>query len=616
MDFFKHQDQARKKTGLLILLFVLAVMLIALAVNVVVFLVFSTGDDLASRINNWMMHAYWEHPTAAVVLLVFFGSLSRYFALSGGGKAVAEMISAKPVDLASTDKNEKKYINIVSEMSIASGVPMPVLYVMEREQGINAFVAGYGPTEAVMVVTRGALEELNRDELQGVVAHEFSHILNGDMRINIRLMAILAGILTIGQFGRVIMRSASHGHSKRNSGPLVIVGLMFFIIGYIGLFSGRLIKAAISRQREYLADASSVQFTRNPRGIAGALYKIRESVHRGYLGSNRAEEMSHMCFASSLPTFFESLLATHPPLDVRINAIDPLFLKTQRAKTIIQERSTDKETNKRGQGYSGNDIVNSIGNPGAEHLVYAALMYKSLSSFLIDLLHSKDGAQAIVYGLIISRMDYDQGIEYLSVHCDQAVVNLTVKVIEPLSHLDKRNHLPIIDLVLPVLKSLDGDKRKTFIENSDELIKMDKRISLFEFVLLIVISQHLDKKAETVTPVKYHSFKPVVDDIHVLISMMAQTSRQSDEKNRAVFDRVMKTFVSVDMPIIPARDCHFKMLLQALNRLSNLTPMLKKSLITACVDCVIDDGIVMSDEAELLRAVAESLDCPVPPLLQ
>ena len=616
MDFFRHQDQARKKTWLLILLFMLAVLSIVLVLNIVVFLIFSTGDDFSSQLNYWMENTYWEHPTAAVVLLIFFGSLKRYFTLSDGGRAVANMVGAKLINMDSNLKDEKKYINIVSEMSIASGVPMPELYVMDREPGINAFVAGFRPTEAVMVVTRGALQELSRDELQGVVAHEFSHILNGDMRINIRLMAILAGILTIGQFGKVLMRSAAHGRSSRNSGPLIMVGLVVFVTGYIGLFFGRLIKSAISRQREYLADASSVQFTRNPKGIAGALYKIKENSHVGYLNSNRVEEMSHMCFAGAMKYFFESLLATHPPLDVRINTIDPSFLKLQRAKSITRNKLVAEEKNRSAHGLGRDELVDLIGNPQSEHLAYAALMVKSFSLSLKGLLHTPTGAQAIVYALILAGMKNDTGMKYISEKCDNDLLIVIGEASSCLHDLDKRKRLPLIDLLLPVLKSLDEAGRDIFVVTINELARLDKRITLFEFVILTIVNQHLNKKSQKNNRVKYHSFKHVVNEVRVLISMMAQTSRQTDEKVSLVYNGVMQTFAFGELGMIPVKECDFKMVSSALNKLNYLSPLLKRSLIAACVDCVLDDGVVMPDEAELLRATTESLDCPMPPILQ
>jgi Zn-dependent protease with chaperone function len=273
VNFFEHQHKARRKTGILVLYFIIAVVLIVISINAFIFLVISWGGSMSAEDTLRVYKPLVVYVALGTILVIFIGSLSSMIKLRGGGRAVAEMVGARRVNPDSRDVNERRLINVVEEMSIASGTPVPKIYVLDNEAGINAFVAGLRPTETVLVVTRGALENFNRDELQGVVGHEYSHIFNGDMRINIRLMAVLAGILMIAQFGRVLMRSSGRSRGK-GSGQAGLIGLGLFIIGYVGLFFGGLIKASISRQREFLADASSVQFTRNPDGIAGALWKI------------------------------------------------------------------------------------------------------------------------------------------------------------------------------------------------------------------------------------------------------------------------------------------------------------------------------------------------------
>src|SRR3954464_4154797 len=256
---------------------------------------------------------------------IFVVSLIHIARLGGGGAAVAAMAGARPLASNTTDPLERRLVNIVEEMAIASGVRVPQVYVMDNESGINAFAAGWDVSGAVVAVTRGALETLNRDELQGVVGHEFSHILNGDMRLNIRMLGVLAGIVFIGSVGAFGMRSAGEADDIRAAAALFVIGLSLFIVGYVGLFFGRLIKAAVSRQREYLADASSVQFTRNPDGIAGALDQIRGSPRRALISARCAEDFSHMFFGESLRQRFGGLLATHPSLDARIARVNPRF---------------------------------------------------------------------------------------------------------------------------------------------------------------------------------------------------------------------------------------------------------------------------------------------------
>lgn len=327
--FFERQAHARRNTTLLVVLFLSAVFLITLAVCLVGYLVTRSQTSMLP-FHQWLLTSHGLITIAVVVGLISIASLARWADLAAGGERVALMVGARLIDPDTRDPDERRLRNIVEEMAIASGITVPQLYVMDQEPGINAFVAGYTPGEAVMVVTHGALTLLTRDELQGVVGHEFSHILNGDMRINVRLISLLAGILMFGQIGSFLVRASFHRgfRSRRDSraeAALGVVGLALLVIGYLGVIFGRLIQAAVSRQRELLADASSVQFTRNPEGIGGALFKI--GLYGGFLDTtSHAGDMNHMCFGEAARMKFSSLLASHPPIEERINRIQPGLL--------------------------------------------------------------------------------------------------------------------------------------------------------------------------------------------------------------------------------------------------------------------------------------------------
>ncbi|MFW2374447.1 MAG: M48 family metallopeptidase [Gammaproteobacteria bacterium] len=639
MDFFSRQDKARRSTSILVLYFLLAIFLIVLAINAVVYYAFSEagvyvsyqdpGNPLPISLNEWLHQPYWLYISLGTMGLIMLGSLLRLFNLRGGGQAVAKMAGGRLLDMDSHDSKEIQYINVVEEMSIASGVPMPSLYVMDNESGINAFVAGFRPTETVMVLTRGALDSLSRDELQAVVGHEFSHILNGDMRINIRLIAILAGILLIGKVGEVVLRGSgrrSRGNNK-GAGAVLLLALALFAIGYIGLFFGRLIKAAISRQREFLADASSVQFTRNPKGIAGALYKIQQHSAGTLLNSTNAEDVSHMCFGETVKLHFTSLLATHPPLDVRINAVDPTFLKTQKAKALIQNRNQAAQavsaTAMDAAGISGfadsgrytsvDAVTASVGNPTPEHLAYAHQLISALPASISEVMHSRQGAVLVIYGLLIAGMDKNIGLNFLKQQ--KLLHEPAVHLMDDLYKLDRRQRLPVVDMVLPVLKRLDDKEKSDFISNIEQLIRLDNKFTLFEFVLLTLIKQHLDKDAGKVNRIKHYSFRPVLAEIRLLLSVLARSSGQNAEKTSSTFKRVMTTFSIKPETLQAFSEISADKITQALNELNLLSPMLKKSIIDACTDSVLDDGIIMPAEAELLRAISCSLDSPMPPLL-
>ncbi len=332
MDFFEHQEQARRKTGLLVVYFVLAVASIIVAVYLAVVAVFvGTQGDAVEAL--WLPQVFG--PVAGGTLLVItVGSLYKMADLARGGEVVARSLGGRPVLANTCELRERVLLNVVEEMAIASGTPVPPVFLLDNESAINAFAAGTTPQNAVIGVTRGTIETLNRDELQGVIAHEFSHILNGDMRLNLRLIGLLNGILLIAMIGYVLMRTGSGSYrvgfsssssNRKGGNPLPLLGLLLYVIGYIGVFFGHLIKSAVSRQREFLADASAVQFTRLPDGIVGALKKIGGLVQGSRLRTSQAEEASHMYFGNGLAAPFFALLATHPPLSERIRRIDPSF---------------------------------------------------------------------------------------------------------------------------------------------------------------------------------------------------------------------------------------------------------------------------------------------------
>ena len=331
MDFFQCQDKARKKTKLLVFYFAIAVAALIVAVYFASLVIFTGAQAHYHRYGEEAQFALWNPQlflsvAVGVLVVVFIGSTYKTMALAQGGSVVSEMMGGRLVKPNSNDPDERKLLNIVEEMAIASGVPMPQVYVMDEEDGINAFAAGHKPGDATITVTRGCMKLLSRDELQGVIGHEFSHLLNGDMRLNLRLMGIIFGILCLAIIGRVLLQTARGGGRSRGQNPLPILGLVLLLVGYIGVFFGRLIQAAVSRQREFLADASSVQFTRNPGGITGALKKIGGLGETGSrLGHAHAEELSHMFFGNGVSEPFIGLLETHPPLAERIRVFDPNF---------------------------------------------------------------------------------------------------------------------------------------------------------------------------------------------------------------------------------------------------------------------------------------------------
>lgn len=321
--FFEQQDRARTRTTVLVIYFAISLVCIIAAVYLAsVVIVFKThgnqpGGSPPPEFALWdpVIFLYAVLGTLGVVIL---GSVYKIAALAKGGSVVAESLGGRLLSASPVDPSERQLLNVIEEMAIASGMAVPRVYVLDNESSINAFAAGHTPEDAAIGVTRGCMTLLNRDELQGVIGHEFSHIANGDMRLDMRIMGVLFGIVCLSVIGQVLI----YTRGGRGRNPLMFLGLALIVIGAIGVFFGRLIQAALSRQREFLADASSVQFTRNPAGLSAALQKL------GGIGSQvksaHAGEASHMFFGNGMgPSLLSAALSTHPPLAERIRAIDP-----------------------------------------------------------------------------------------------------------------------------------------------------------------------------------------------------------------------------------------------------------------------------------------------------
>ncbi len=328
MDFFAAQEFRRRKTKWLVLMYLVAILAIIVGIYFVVAIALGVANESPQAIFNPLLFAA---VAVGTTLIIGLGSLSKIFELRAGGQAIAAQMGGVRVPASTTEYHERVLLNVVEEMALAAGVSVPPVYILNHEPGINAFAAGYSPADAVIGVNRGTVETLSRDELQGVIAHEFSHILNGDMRMNIRLIGILFGIQMLAITGYFLLRTMGTGSRRRSNGDnkgagaILAIALAFLIFGSIGQFFAKLIKASISRQREYLADASAVQFTRYPDGIAGALKMIGASSTGSVVQAGEAEQLSHMFFANCFKSNMVSWLATHPPLVPRIQKLDKNF---------------------------------------------------------------------------------------------------------------------------------------------------------------------------------------------------------------------------------------------------------------------------------------------------
>ncbi|MCW8831280.1 MAG: M48 family metallopeptidase [Gammaproteobacteria bacterium] len=637
MNFFKSQDIARKNTRYLVVLFLLAIVSLVVLTNLLVILVFNHLNVNVASTEILNSRFDWNTifiVSAGVTGIILFGSLYKVVSLSGGGARVAEMMDAELIVEDSGDANKQKILNVVEEMAIASGTPVPPVYLLE-EDGINAFAAGYRASDAVIGITRGAIEKLSRDQLQGVVAHEFSHIFNGDMRLNIRLIGILHGITIIGTIGYYMLRSGSRSSSRRsknNGGGIVFLGLGLMAIGYAGTFFGNLIKSAVSRQREFLADASAVQFTRNADGIAGALKRIGGDTTGSLLENSHTAEISHALFSQGISTYLEGLFATHPPLDERIQRIEPYWDgEYEYAPVEFKHAEPEEDTSTQQQAVKTaailatvatametENVTEHVGQPSIEHLDYSHNLIAGIPAILKNAAHEPCGARALVYFMVLDK-DQEirkQQLHHLMAHADPGAYQETIKLNLKIDAIENEHRLPLIDMALSSLRQLSKKQYHLFKQNLDILIEMDTKISLSEWIIQKLVSHHLDRVFEPKRGQKEkRALKKSQNACATLLSLLCYAGKQHGIEKQHAFELARKQLDSFDIQLLEKSKLNLNMLNQALDELALIKPLEKPRLLKACAACITADKMVTIAESELFRAIADTLDCPMPPLV-
>lgn len=632
MNFFEHQAHAKRQTGILLFYFFLAVLFIVLGVNLVIHAVvlYSLSPHTLGPPQFWQwlpLHIYF-YSTTVTLLIIGTGTLVRLVQLSRGGRAVAELMGGDPVSADTQDPLERRLLNVVEEMAIASGVQIPEVFVMREEPGINAFAAGYSPNEAAVAVTKGALEILNRDELQGVIAHEFSHILNGDMRINIRLMGILNGILVIGAIGGFLLRSQRYARyrsrdSAQSTAAIMGIGLALYVLGYAGIFFGRLIKAAVSRQREFLADASAVQFTRNPSGIAHALKKIYQNASGSLIMNRHTEEMSHMLFGEGVRQInFSQMLATHPPLEKRIQRIDP-DLQLETYDTEVQV-TLDDEIHGISQLQGGtksvetdsDTVINSVGQVNDAQVHYARTLLQSMPENIRQHTHSFNGAKAILLSLLASEQKDEQMSRMLDKHSadlSDAVETLS-EIHAQIEALPDEYRVPLIDLSVHRLRELTQEEKNQLLNHFKQIIEADEKVTLFEFVLYTILCRQLGPKTGHAPKIRFKHIGQIIEPCVLILSVMAIVGHPDSASRKKAF-KAGTTYLDLGPQRLLESGFNLKEVKKALDDLHDLAIMPRMKILKALVETVLDDRQIKTREAEFLRSVAEALDCPVPPII-
>jgi Zn-dependent protease with chaperone function len=658
MDFFEAQDNAIRKTRRLVGLYLLAVLAIVVAVYFAVTAGMVVYRGLAHESQGPAQDAVamplWDpwrllYTAAGVVLSVGLGSGLKILSLRGGGAVVANTLGGRLVERDTRDPKRRQLLNVVEEMAIASGVPVPEVYLLPDEPSINAFAAGWGTHDAVIAVSAGALQQLSRDELQGVVAHEYSHVLYGDCRLNIRLMGLLYGIMMltvfaqllrlllrggrgVGRRGPVLVGRGGKGGGKGGGGALILAVLLVIvlvtIIGYIGTFFGRLIQAAISRQREFLADAAAVQFTRNPDGISGALKRIAAHAEHGVLSHPHASEAAHMFFADGLQRPFASALATHPPLKARIRRIQPDWdgeveaaAPSTPAEQVAVAATAPPATGVQPAGdfISGMAVIGAIGTLGQSRLAAARRLTESIPESLDQPMRTPQGARHAVIGLLIVDNPDDNAEQWRRIESAVPAGELPAlrSTVEAVSRLPRPARLGALELAATTLTQAGAAERANLQQLIDQLITADDKLSLYEACVRRILRERLtrgDQAPAAASRVHYLELKPeVARAAGVLLAIVAREAAGRDDPESAIQDALADLYLlRGKVPRVAPAESGIDKLDTALDTLRRSAFALRAQCLRAVVHCIKQDGNLTAEEAEVLRMISLGLDCPAP----
>ncbi|MDA1074035.1 MAG: M48 family metallopeptidase [Proteobacteria bacterium] len=641
MNFFAAQDNARRKTLYLALLFTLAVVTLIVLTNVLIGVLFFVTTPPDGQVNLVDQAAgisteRWIAISMGVIGVVSIAMLYKYLTLKSGGRGIAEALGGQLITHSTRDLKQRRLLNVVEEMAIAAGIPVPPVYLIP-EPGINAFAAGFAPEDAVIGINQGTLDFLNREELQGVVAHEFSHILNGDMNINLRLIAILHGIVFLGMIGYLILRTG--GGSRKDGMPLLALGLGLIVIGFGGTFFGNMIKAAVSRQREYLADSSAVQFTRHPKGIADALKKIGGVSYGSSMQRPEAKELSHMFFGAIGPAFLGALTATHPPLPKRIRAIDPSWdgefpvLNAPIGYSAGESETTSSFAGRPVMGdqtavphlqapgsaevnVSADQLIDQIGTLTEAGLHNATTLLDGLDPPLREATSDPWSARALIYAMLL---DDDAAIRaaqqrFIDAEADTGVPERVASLYDLLAPTDDLQKSTLVDLAIPTLKELSTQQYDRFMDNVIAVIRADRQIDLFEWVLHRILRKDLHSHfhGHRAPRVRYRNIDRLTDECTTLLSALANEASVGTDARQRAFQEGAAT-LQLNTRLDESADRNFTRLNLALEKLRELHPLAKPRLLKAAAACVLADQHVSAGEGALLHGIAATLDCPVPP---
>lgn len=640
MNFFEHSDRAKKNSIFLIIALMVSticIIFVILYVMSFIYVSFFEREYISASplaILKLVPDNILFFGALSILTIILLGSVVKVFELSKGGAVVAQSIGGKPL----MRQNAKTYqeimlLNIVDEISIASGIPSPLVYVT-NDESINAFAAGHTYENAVVGVTSGAINKLNREELQGVIAHEFSHIFNGDMKLNIRTTGVLNGILLISLFGIYVLKSTKYVKSGKNNGSVVLfivaVGASLYILGSIGVFFGNMIKASINRQREYLADASAVRFTRNPNSIASALKKI--GAYGSVLNSPSASEFSHMYFSNGI----KSLFSTHPPLKDRIKRVDPAwdgdyksFIRTSTLKNKSKnENISSSEQKKRKEKMITSlttavilDKLNHIGDLSDIQIEKARHDLSQIPISIKELFYNPLETSFIIFSLLMKTMGISTQNSLIDDISDKYNNSLNLKQIKQTflivkneaDKLDKEQYLHVINLSISALRQMSLEQYKLFRDTVNFIINSNNQISWFEWNLKYLIIHPLDISFNlSKIPSEIHSsLASIKFEIEILLSSLTYAEYKDNAKAKEAFEKVNSKIDGINLKYFNKESITNTLLENSLREMERARPALRRKIFEIAMICVLEDDKISTKELQSIHALANVLRLPI-----
>lgn len=629
MNFYKAQDIAKRKTRYLILLFSVVLFLLIVFSSVVLIFIFAFSTSQASFssvLSSLFSDEYRPIFYAASVFIIggaLLSSFSKNKQLSKGGSVIAASMGGIKLAFNTKSLNERKLLNVVEEMAIASGMPVPDVFILKSEKGINAFAAGNEPSDAAIGVTQGCIEKLTRQQLQGVIGHEFSHILNGDMRLNSHIILFTHGVGFIGDLGRILVHSRRVS-VKGNRVGVKLAGGVLLILGWLGSVSGRIIQAGVSRQREFLADASSVQFTRDPSAIAGALKVIGGEKASSIIKNKIAKEIAHMFFGEGFKNPFSLLFNTHPPIEKRILSVEPEW-DGEFLESVLNENLSYSFT-------TGTPVKQStmIVLPMALQILSRAgvnvdkLTVSNQDKLNQLILKTREPFDAMI--LVIAVLIYKEQIstaflKNLSLNFEKLKTEKLLEMVNQqvtlLSNVGLSNYLPLIELAMPSLKMLSLNQYLPLKSLLKSIMAKDGKETVFEKSIYQLVIHYLDKHFGLLESarVRYYFANQIAAEVQVVLSVVLYFGSEKLENKKYLFEKSLTDLgiLRGSLKLIEAASAE-KRFDEAMDKLAYCSKSLKLKLVETFAFCVEHDAEVNQVEMELVFALAITLETPLPRL--